>query len=107
MCTILQIHEQNIRSYSNMEKWVGNYYLKADDSMAENEWIGNYCVGADGKWIPNYLEVSSTVYWTLGGKSYHNSKDCPTLKQSTDIKSGTLADAKAKGKTDPCNICVK
>ncbi|MBS5198269.1 MAG: hypothetical protein KHY93_14205 [Clostridiales bacterium] len=31
--------------------WVkGEYYIKADGTMARNEWIGKYHVGADGKW---------------------------------------------------------
>ena len=31
-------------------KWVGNYYLKEDGSMAVNEWIGKYHVNGSGKW---------------------------------------------------------
>ena len=31
-------------------RWVGNYYLYSDGSMATNAWIGIYHVGADGKW---------------------------------------------------------
>ena len=35
-------------------KWINNYYMKADGSMAVSEWVdgGRYYVGADGKWIP-------------------------------------------------------
>jgi glucan-binding YG repeat protein len=35
-------------------KWVGNYYLMGNGSMATNTWIGKYYVGPDGKWIPGY-----------------------------------------------------
>lgn len=31
-------------------KWIGNYYLQADDSMDKNKWIGRYHVDANGKW---------------------------------------------------------
>jgi len=55
----------------------------------------------------NGLTDSSTVYVTKSGKSYHKTKDCSTLKRSTNILSMTLSQAKAQGKSDPCNICVK
>ena len=50
---------------------------------------------------------SRTVYWTPGGKSYHYSRNCPTLSRSKTINSGTLAEAEAAGKNDPCDKCVK
>lgn len=51
--------------------------------------------------------AAATVYWTPGGKSYHNSRDCSTLKRSKTINEGSLNDALAAGKADPCNVCVK
>ena len=36
------------------DKWIGDYYVKSDGTMAINEWIGPYYVGADGKWIKGY-----------------------------------------------------
>lgn len=42
------------------------------------------------------------VYWTPNGKSYHSTKNCPTLSRSTTILSGTLSES---GKTDPCDKC--
>ncbi|MDO5119772.1 MAG: RICIN domain-containing protein [Coriobacteriales bacterium] len=35
-------------------KWVGNYWLKADGTMAINDWVdgGKYYVGSDGAWVP-------------------------------------------------------
>lgn len=53
------------------------------------------------------LTDSSTVYVTPSGKSYHKTKSCSTLKRSKVINAVTLAQAKAQGKSDPCNICVK
>lgn len=53
------------------------------------------------------LTDSSTVYVTPSGKSYHKTKSCTALKRSKVINAVTLAQAKAQGKSDPCNICVK
>ena len=55
----------------------------------------------------NGLTNSSTVYVTPSGKSYHKTKSCTALKRSKGINAVTLAQAKAQGKSDPCNICVK
>ena len=55
----------------------------------------------------NGLTNSSTVYVTPNGKSYHKTKSCTTLKRSKVINAVTLSQAKAQGKSDPCNICVK
>lgn len=51
--------------------------------------------------------AASTVYWTPGGKSYHNNRNCSTLKRSKTILEGNLTDALSAGKNDPCNVCVK
>lgn len=47
-----------------------------------------------------------TAYWTPGGKSYHFSQNCTSLKRSKTILSGTLQDALDANKTDPCNLCA-
>lgn len=52
-------------------------------------------------------EAAAIVYWTPGGKSYHNSRNCSTLSRSKTINEGPLSDALAVGKSDPCNVCVK
>ncbi len=49
----------------------------------------------------------SSVYWTPNGKSYHTTKSCPSLARSKKINNTTLKQAIEKGKTDPCNRCVK
>lgn len=40
------------------------------------------------------------VYWTPNGKSYHSTKDCPTLSRSKVIHEGYNCP-----KTDPCDVC--
>lgn len=59
--------------------------------------------------VDNSSEISnsSTVYVTPNGKSYHLRKNCRTLKRSKTILSMTLKQAKTKGKSDPCNVCVR
>lgn len=56
---------------------------------------------------PQGGNVYGSYYWTPGGKSYHSTRDCVTLKRSKVIESGTLDDAHAAGKYDPCNVCIK
>ena len=51
--------------------------------------------------------ASRTVYWVPNGKSYHFSRSCPSLSRSDDIERGTLQEARAAGKKDPCNNCAK
>lgn len=51
--------------------------------------------------------VTTTYYWTPNGKSYHKDRNCTALKRSKTVLSGTLADAQAAGKYDPCDFCVK
>lgn len=53
----------------------------------------------------NIVSNNSTYYFTPNGKSYHTTKDCSTLSRSKTVLSGTLDEAKAKGKTDPCDKC--
>ena len=47
-----------------------------------------------------------TAYWTNGGKSYHFSENCTSLKRSKNINRGTVQEAVNKGKSDPCNLCA-
>ena len=56
---------------------------------------------------PNIQNLDlNCVYWTPNGKSYHSTKDCVALLKSTHVISGTLDQAIAAGKTDPCSKCV-
>ena len=45
---------------------------------------------------------SQIVYWTPNGKSYHTTKNCPTLSRSKTILEGTISES---GKNDPCDRC--
>ncbi|MGG7143444.1 DNA/RNA non-specific endonuclease [Clostridium nigeriense] len=48
------------------------------------------------------INSSEIVYWTPGGKSYHTTKNCPTLSRSKTILEGTIQES---GKYDPCDKC--
>lgn len=50
-------------------------------------------------------EQSAIVYWTPGGEKYHSTQDCPSLARSSTILSGSLSDAQAAGKSEPCKNC--
>lgn len=43
-----------------------------------------------------------TVYWVSGGSVYHTTPNCPTLKRSSGIMSGSIS---ASGKSRCCKVC--
>lgn len=46
--------------------------------------------------------VAETVYWVSGGKVYHSTSSCSTLKRSSNIQSGTITQS---GKSRACKVC--
>lgn len=84
-------------------RWVGSYYLLSNGKMATSQWVdgGKYYVGADGKWAKN------EVYWTPGGEKWHSRQSCPSLARSKSVFSGSVAQAKAAGKSAACKDCSK
>ena len=54
---------------------------------------------------PTAQPIPSTVYWVSGGEVYHSTKNCPSLKRSKNIQSGTVSQAIARGKDRPCKNC--
>lgn len=47
-----------------------------------------------------------TAYWTRFGKSYHLDPDCQTLRNSEVVYQGTIDEAFAANRTDPCDFCA-
>ncbi len=45
--------------------------------------------------------TQAKYYYTSSGKSYHSSKNCPTLSRSKNVQYGQTS------KADPCNMCCK
>lgn len=86
--------------------WIGDYYVDGSGVMATNCWIGKYYVDANGKWDRSKsgtnLADTKTVYWVDNGEVYHLTKDCVSLKRSTGIHSGTVAQS---GKSRVCSNC--
>lgn len=50
-------------------------------------------------------EVVSVVYWTENGTVYHLKKDCSSLRHSTYILQGSIAEALAAKKERVCKTC--
>lgn len=46
--------------------------------------------------------IYGTVYWVSGGSVYHSTPNCVTLKRSSNIQSGTIAQS---GKSRGCKVC--
>ena len=69
---------------------------------SSQEASNNVGIGSSQEASNNAGTGSETVYWTPKGKSYHKSKDCPTLSRSKIINSGTIEQS---GKDDPCDKC--
>lgn len=46
--------------------------------------------------------TGQTVYWVSGGSVYHTTSNCPTLKRSSNIHSGSIS---ASGKSRCCKVC--
>lgn len=46
-----------------------------------------------------------TVYWVDSGDVYHSTRNCVSLKRSTNIRSGSVNDANKAGKQTKCKLC--
>ena len=57
-------------------------------------------------------ETTGNVYWTRFGKSYHFDRNCPYIADKTmaseggTLYEGTLDDAFAANRWDPCDTCA-
>lgn len=49
--------------------------------------------------------IDGTVYWVPNGSVYHSTRSCASLHNSSTIYSGTVANAQAAGKKNPCKVC--
>ena len=56
----------------------------------------------DGTVAQSVTGSKAVVYWVADGEVYHTTKDCVSLKRSTNIKSGTVAQS---GKKRVCKNC--
>ncbi len=52
------------------------------------------------------LTDDGMVYWTRYGRSYHLDVNCHTLARSSTIYEGTIEEAFAARRNDPCDFCA-
>ncbi len=52
------------------------------------------------------LNNDGVAYWTQWGKSYHFDPDCHTLSRSSILYEGTIDEAFAAHREDPCDFCA-
>ena len=45
------------------------------------------------------------VYWVPKGNVYHSTYKCTHISKSSEIQHGTIEEAEAQGKTQPCSRC--
>ena len=98
------------------------YYLYNSGVMATNTTIDGWKINGSGVATPPSSNngnnnnnntgngptgVQGTVYITPGGKSYHNSRNCTALKRSSTVLAVSYSEAINRGKSDPCNLCVR
>lgn len=51
----------------------------------------------------NEIVVTKEVYWVETGKTYHENRNCPSLKLSKNVKCGTIEDSQKKHKCLNCS----
>ena len=58
---------------------------------------------------PSYAEdvADGVMYFTENGSVWHRDRECSSLKRSTNVLSGTVEEAEAKGKAAPCKRCAE
>lgn len=69
-------------------------FLETDKPQSEEEESDHETEPFDG-----------TVYWVKGGKVWHTHDDCGSLKDSSDVLSGSIEDALEAGKERICSRC--
>ncbi len=52
------------------------------------------------------ISDGTIVYWTQWGRSYHLDRECQTIINSENVYEGTLDEAIAARRADPCDFCV-
>ena len=52
------------------------------------------------------IPQNGIVFWLDGGQVYHTSEACYHIAEKSDVRSGTIAEAQAAGKTRACSACA-
>ena len=61
---------------------------------------------AEAKSEVSEITDDGTVYWTRYGRSYHCDINCHTLARSSTLYEGTIEEAFAARRNDPCDYCA-
>lgn len=92
-----ELHSQ----YDSLESERDNLQVQVDAKKAEQERIARE--QAAQQLAQQQANASGgTVYWVSGGEVYHSTPNCPTLKRSSNIYSGSIAQS---GKSRACKVC--
>ena len=87
--------------YDALEADRASILTQLDAKKAEEERVAQEQEAArQAQEIPN--ASAGTVYWVSSGSVYHSTPDCPTLKRSSNIHSGSKSDS---GKSRACKVC--
>ena len=92
-----EMHSQ----YDTLESERDNLQKQVDAKKAEEERIAREKAAQQ---LAQQQENAGygTVYWVSGGEVYHSTPNCSTLKRSTNIYSGSIAQS---GKGRACKVC--
>lgn len=87
--------------YDSLEADRNNLQAKLDAKKAEQERVARE---QEAQRIAQQQAnaIGGTVYWVAGGEVYHSTPNCATLKRSSNIQSGTIAQS---GKNRACKVC--
>lgn len=83
--------------YNTLKQERDSLQAQVDAKKAEQERIAEE--QAQQALQQNY---GATVYWVSGGEVYHSTPNCSTLRRSSNIQSGTIAQS---GKSRACKVC--
>ncbi len=82
--------------------------LKIEETEISEENAGSSdSIATDTEETIDWDKYSDKVYWTKSGTVFHVSEKCQSLKNSTNIQSGSVSEAKESGKERSCSKCSK
>ncbi len=88
--------------------FAGTVGASIDYSPTSPEAVEEKAAAVEEQLAEEGLEYDGVVYWTTYGKSYHLDPNCFTLSRTKpeNLHSGTLEEAFAAKRTDPCDFCA-
>lgn len=93
--------EQVTRESHNTETSQVEIGTSVESSASSSETFPNTSITV----ITSSDEDPELVYWTENGSVYHLKKDCSSLRRSTNILQGSIAEALAAKKERVCKTC--